>query len=239
MSFVAIVRAPNGKISGVKMNLYQKYKNLPKEKRSIVNIILIFSFGICWSVIKLLMGVYQNSNFLIVSALFTMCLALSKLCCLIGIVKHREKYVRITHVLSSLLIVFGGVFYGLYNLRLLNGQTAANYGLIPSITIATVSFTLFIKSVVVLFRDKRRDDYHRNLRILSFISACVDIVLTQMSLLAVQAPEMDPVYNFYIAIGVAIMTVGLGIYCIVAPFTEKNKQSAVAEEDEEIEDLFI
>lgn len=206
------------------MNLYDKYKSLPKEKRDVVNVTLTFSFGILWSVVKLLLGIYQNSGFLMASAFFTMSLAVSKLFCLIGITKHQKQYVKFTHILSSVFIVLGGAFYGVYNLRLVNGHAAANYGLIPSITIATVSFTLFVKAVVVLFRDKKKDDYHRNLRILSLIGGCVDLVLTQMSLLAVEIPEMDQVYNFYIAFGVAIMTVALGIYCLIAPFSKKSVQ---------------
>lgn len=223
MPSVVAVRTAGFELRGF-MNLYQKYKNLPKEKRGVVNVTLTFSCGMAWSVIKLLLGIYQNSGFLMASAFFTMSLSVSKMFCLVGIIKHQKRYVRWTHVLSSLFIVLGGVFYGMYNLRLVNGHTAANYGLIPSIAIATVSFTLFVKAVVVLFRDKKQDDYHRNLRILSLIGGCVDLVLTQMSLLAVESPEMDPSYNFYIAFGVAILTVGLGIYCLVAPFSDKKLQ---------------
>ncbi len=230
MPFADALRAAGFELRGF-MNLYQKYKNLPKEKRGVVNVILTFSCGMVWSVIKLLLGIYQNSGFLMASAFFTMSLAISKMFCLVGIIKHQKRYVRWTHVLSSLFIVFGGMFYGLYNLRLVNGHTAANYGLIPSIAIATVSFTLFVKAVVVLFRDKKQDDYHRNLRILALIGGCVDLVLTQMSLLAVQTPEMNQVYNFYIAFGVAVLTVGLGIYCMIAPFSDKKKQTDVDEED--------
>lgn len=199
-----------------------------------MNVTLTFSFGILWSVVKLLLGIYQNSGFLMASAFFTMSLAVSKLLCLVGITKHQKRYVKFTHVLSSVFIVLGGAFYGVYNLRLLNGHSAANYGLIPSITIATVSFTLFVKAVVVLFRDKKKDDYHRNLRILSFIGGCVDLVLTQMSLLAVESPEMDPSYNFYIAFGVALMTVALGIYCLIAPSLNKKEQENSETDSDEL-----
>lgn len=230
MPLVDAVRATVIELRGF-MNLYQKYKNLPKEKRGVVNVTLTFACGMAWSVIKLLLGIYQNSGFLMASAFFTMSLAVSKMFCLVGIIKHQKRYVRWTHVLSSLFIVLGGAFYGVYNLRLVNGHTAANYGLIPSIAIAAVSFTLFVKAVVVLFRDKKQDDYHRNLRILSLIGGCVDLVLTQMSLLAVQEPGMNQAYNFYIAFGVAILTVALGIYCLIAPFSPKQQQGDGSDND--------
>lgn len=207
------------------MNLLKKYFSFSKEKRNLVNVAVVFCASVLWSAIKMVLGILENSKFLVASSFFTLSLAFSKFFCLIGITKHQKQYVRTVHVSSSVLIVLGGIFYGLYNVRLVYGEQCAQYGLIPSITIAAVSFFLFIKSVVFLFKDKKADDYHRNLRILAFISGCVDIVLTQMSILAVEMPDMDPVYNSYIALGVSVLAVVLGVYCLVAPAVVR-KQNA-------------
>lgn len=203
------------------MNLIQKYKNLDKEKQNTINILITFIVSIGWSLIKLCLGIFENSRFLIASSFFTMALALSKLMCLLGIIKHEEKYKKSLHIISCILIILSGIFYGIYNIRLTLGLTAANYGLIPSITIATVSFFLFIKALVFLIKDRNRDIYHTILRVIALISGSVDIVLTQMSLLAVEKPEMNPLYNCYLALAVAVMTIGCGIYCLT--IKKRNK----------------
>lgn len=206
------------------MNIFKQYKQLSKEKRSVVNTFLVFCASMAWSLIKIILGICEHSKFLIASSLFTMCLALAKGLCLIGIIKHQKQYVIKTHVWSSLLIIFGGVFYGLYNTRLLNSNSSVNYGLIPSIAIAAVSFFLLIKAIVYLFKDRKRDDYHRNLRVIAVIGGLMDIVLTQMCLLAVNMPDMNQVYNSYIALGVSTLTVILGLFCLIYPLMHKKRQ---------------
>lgn len=204
------------------MNIFKRYKQLSKEKRSVVNTFLVFCASMVWSLIKVILGIFEHSRFLIASSLFTMCLALSKGLCLIGITKHQTKYVRKTHIWSSLLIIFGGVFYGLYNTRLLSMESYVSYGLIPSIAIATVSFFLLVKAIVYLFKDRKNDEYHRNLRVIAVIGGFMDIVLTQMCLLAVKLPNMEQVYNSYIALGVSTLTVILGLFCLIYPFVHKK-----------------
>ncbi len=207
------------------MKIIKQYKQLSKEKRSVVNTFLVFCASVIWSLIKMIIGICEHSKFLIASSLFTMCLALSKGLCLVGIVKHKKQYVIKTHVWSSLLIVFGGIFYGLYNTRLLTLDSSTSYGLIPSITIAAVSFFLLIKAIVYLFKDRKRDEYHRNLRVIAVIGGLMDIVMTQMCLLAVKAPDMDQAYNSYIALGVSTLTVILGLFCLVYPLIHKKRYS--------------
>lgn len=197
------------------MKIIKAYQSLSKESRKVVMTFLAFLCSIIWSLIKLFLGIYESSGFLIASSIFTMCLAISKLFCLIGITKHQTNYVFLIHIMSSVLIIIGGIFYGFYNTRLLFGESTTNYGLIPSITIATVSFFLFIKSIVYLFKDKKHNVYHRNLRVIAFIGGLMDIVLTQFALLAVQLPDMDQKYNLYMALGVAVITIILGIYCLL------------------------
>lgn len=206
------------------MNIIHKYKNLEKDKRNTINVSITFIISIGWSLIKLVLGIYENSRFLIASSFFTMALALSKLMCLLGIIKHKEKYNKSLHIISCILIILSGIFYGLYNMRLIFGISAANYGLIPSITIATISFFLFIKSLIFLIKDRNRDIYHSILKIIALISGSVDIVLTQMSLLAVEMPEMNPQYNCYLALAVAVLTIGCGIYCLTLKNTNNKKR---------------
>lgn len=204
--------------------MLKKYFHSSKDQKKLINIFVAFIASILWSMAKIIFGIVDNSAFLIASAIFTICLAISKLLCLVGIVKYETNYV-IIHVISSLLIVGAGVFYGLYNTRLLYVNSMPNYGTIIAITIAAISFFLFVKAIVNLIKDKKRDDYNRNLRVIALVGGSMDIVLTQMCLLAVELPEMNPRYNLYIALGISIITMILGIYCLIKPFLKKNNIS--------------
>lgn len=212
------------------MNLIKNYYALDKTTRQKISIIITFVASILWSSVKLIFGFIENSVFLIASSIFTGCLAISKLLCLIGIIKHKKEY-KVTHIISSIMIILSGMAYCIYNIRLLMDNSIPNYGLIPSIAIAAVSFFLFVKAIVFLFKDRINDDYNRNLRVIAVISGAMDIVLTQMCLLAVEMPQMNQRYNSYLALGLSTITCMLGLYCLIKPIIEKNKNDEEAKED--------
>lgn len=169
--------------------------------------------GLLWAVIKLLIAIYEQSLYLFASALFSICLVCAKTLCLWSSLQNNAMQKAIVHKLSCALLMLGGLFYGLYNVRLLHGESVANYGLIPSIAIAAVSFYLIVNAIVQLAKVRKKDRLHRDIRVITFISACMNIVLTQMCLLAVELPDLDQIYNVYLALGIATLTVLLGGYC--------------------------
>ena len=73
----------------------------------------------------------------------------SKLFCLLGIKKDKDCSSKFYISLSSFLIIIAGIFYGIYNLRLLNGYIPVNYGLIISIVIAL--FVIVVAGIIYSF----------------------------------------------------------------------------------------
>lgn len=197
------------------MKLFEKYKALTSEGRFICNTTVGFFFGVLWAVIKTAIGVYEASRFLIAAALFSLAVGFSKFICLIGMVKYNNAYQKRLIELFSLFIVLSGIFYGYYNLRLLYAPSMMNYGLIPSIAIAAVSFFMFTKAIVNIFLNRKRTVYRRFLNVVSLITALTNIMLTQMCLITVQNPETDPIYNIGFALAIALFTIGAGIYCMI------------------------
>jgi hypothetical protein len=192
-------------------NIIEYYKSLNKEVKLQIKTKIAFAFSIFWSIAKILMGIFSSSIFLFASALFTLALCFSKFTCLQGIKKDEKLLTKKYFIFSSMLIIISGVFYAGYSLRLLFGHIPKNYGIIVAITIATFSFYCMVNSIINLFRYKNSSPYYRTLRVISFIAALTDIMLTQMSLLIVCMPEMSQLYNVYFALGIGIITVLLGV----------------------------
>lgn len=164
-----------------------------------------------WFAIKLSLGLSASSVFLVSSAIFTFALALSKVTCFIGRKKDERKWLAF----SSLLIVLAGMSYAGYNVRLLMGFHPQDFGLITAIGIATLSFFLLVRSIVELVKARKSDEYEKNIKIIAFISALANIMLTQLSILAVEMPQMDQTYNVYFALGIGVFTIILGIWRMI------------------------
>jgi hypothetical protein len=150
-------------------------------------------------------------------------LCFSKFNCLLGIKKDEKLSSKKYFIIATTLIIVAGIFYSAYSLRLLFGHTPRSYGMIIAITIAAFSFYYMINSIVNLFKYKASTPYYKTLKLISFIAALTDIMLTQMSLLIVCSPEMSQVYNVYFALGIGVLTVLLGIINLrhIKPTKEK------------------
>ena len=134
-----------------------KYKNIPSERKIFFKTLCSFLFSFIWSIVKLIMGIFISSLFLLASSLFTLSMCFSKLFCLLGIKKDKDCSSKFYISLSSFLIIIAGIFYGIYNLRLLNGYIPVNYGLIISIVIALFSFIFLINSIVYLIKERKKN----------------------------------------------------------------------------------
>ncbi len=189
-----------------------KYKNIPSERKIFFKTLCSFLFSFIWSIVKLIMGIFISSLFLLASSLFTLSMCFSKLFCLLGIKKDKDCSSKFYISLSSFLIIIAGIFYGIYNLRLLNGYIPVNYGLIISIVIALFSFIFLINSIVYLIKERKKNNfYYKNLRTIAFINALNDLLLTQMTLLMNKMPNMDHSKNIYFALIISIISILLGI----------------------------
>ena len=210
----------------MKMKLIEIYKLKSTNERRIINAFVSFCCGLIWAIIQFVIFLITKSFFLFSSSLFSLSLSLARLLSIIGYKKEENDKDKSYLVLSSIFIITGGIFYSSYSLRLLFGETPTDFGLIPSITIALFSFIFIINSITTLIKDrKNKNKYIKNIKIISFITSLVNIMLTQMSLLMVQSPNMDQKYNLYFALIIGAIAIILGIYSLISGLINKVKNN--------------
>lgn len=205
------------------MKIIKQYKELSVEKKLILSTTITFVLTLLWSIGKVIIGFIVSSFFLLASAFFSLTMCFSRYCCLSGIKKDvtmtKKRYIS----LSSGLIILAGLLYGIYNIRLLFGYMPTNYGLILSIAIATFSFTFLVSSIINLIKYRKYHNiYFDNLKIVSFIGALTDIMLTQMSLLMVEDPNINQLYNVIVALVISLFTIILGLVLFIKNLSIKN-----------------
>lgn len=69
---------------------------------------------------------------------------------------------------------------------------------------------------------KYHNIYFDNLKIVSFIGALTDIMLTQMSLLMVEDPNINQLYNVIVALVISLFTIILGLVLFIKNLSIKN-----------------
>lgn len=200
------------------IKVIKRYRKLSVETKTRIKTWISFSLSLFWSLIKIVISIITNSVFLLASAFFTLSLCFSKFTCLRGIKKDPTVIRKRYFLTASILIIFSGIFYANYNVRLLFGETPKSYGLIPAITIATISFYFIVTSIINLIKIKNANVYYRIIKLIAFIGALTDIMLTQMSLLMVEMPTLNQTYNVYFALAIGCLTILIGciniIYCM-------------------------
>ena len=207
-------------------NLIKKYKEKTSDEKRIIRALITICIGAVWSLALIVFSIISQSIFIFVSALFSISLYVSNLLCLIGFKKNDEESHKFYIILSSLLMIAGGIFYCVYSVRLLFGESPRNFGLIISLAIALFSFISIVNSSIALVRDRKNPNiYIRNIKIVSFISALTSIMLTQMSLLMIKAPNVDQRYNFYFALAISIFACFIGLVVLIKDIKSYRQNS--------------
>lgn len=197
----------------------KRYYDMEKEKRVIINTYIALGFGFFWTFSKIIISILTKSIFLFSLALFSIFLIFSRLFLIIGIKKDKMKY----HLISSIFICILGIIYSGYNIRFLFGDLPTNYGMVISLAIAVVSFASLVLSIINIVKFKKSNQYLKLLKLISLIIALTDIMLTQMSLLMWQMPELSQVYNAYFAIAIGIITFIIGIINVIGDLKKYKK----------------
>ena len=187
-----------------------------------------------FAAIKIIFGIFVQSYFFIVSGLYSICIGFAKMSFFNGKKigekldpnsrEYRENEYR--HLARmAFFILMGSIIYVIYMARLFFISSAYNYGEIPAITIAAVSFTEMTLSIIHL--RKAKGALFTGLRSVNLTSAFTAIVLTQVAILSF-VDEAD--YSFYNALSGTIF----GGLCIVVAiimfgyyFSYKKKASKI------------
>lgn len=134
-----------------------------------------------YAAIKLGVGIYSFSFFMIINGLFSICIGWAKKIYFKGI-NDNEKNPLIYFKNIALLIFFGGVIYTIYMTRLFFHPMKSNYTNITAISIATISFLELGFAIAGLV--KSNTILETALRCINLSSSFTAIVTTQIAILA-------------------------------------------------------
>jgi len=205
------------------MNIFQIYSLKSREEKKRITSVLTGIINFTWGLVQVGMGIFLPSLFLVFAGLFSIVIGFAKTTCLIGLKKgddQKKKYVIIAHA----LIILAGVFYCWYNVRLLFGYKPTDFGLIPSITIALVATTTVTLAIINLVQFWKGNAYYKTICLVSLITALTNVMLTQMSLLMVEMPEMDQRFNVYFALGIGVFAMVTGVLNLVFMLRKFDKE---------------
>ena len=197
-----------------------------------------------FAAIKIVFGIFTQSYFLSVSGLYSICIGFAKGSFFKGKSigerldpQSREykqnEYKHLARMASFILI--GSIVYVVYMTRLFFISSTYNYGEIPAITIAAVSFAEITLSVIHL--KKAKGALFAGLRCVNLTSAFTAMVLTQVAILSF-ADETDcSVYNAIsgTVFGCLCFALAIVMFCYYFSYKKKASQTEAPPEKEDIE----
>lgn len=122
----------------------------------------------------------------------------------------------------SILLIISSCLFTFYMARLFFIPSNLNYGLTPSITIATFSFTELGLSLHNFIKSKKTNDLAlQSLKCCNLASSCFAIVLTQVALLSTTQTSSG-FYNGLTGVVFGLFAILIGIYSLIK---SKNSQN--------------
>ncbi len=179
------------------MNIFNKYKELPFQKRIQLTSRVSMIFNFIWAGIKVVIGIFIRFNFLWVSGIYTFCLGLSKQYFFRGIKKENINKLLI-YKNMALCLMFASLFYMAYSYFEISNTNLSQFSKIAGITLALVSFLDIGFSIYNIFKvRKHKDLLVSGLKEISLASSLTSLVLTQSALLSFEISENLSIYNSF------------------------------------------
>jgi len=209
------------------MKIIKNIRQADKVKKTKIIATCTGFINFLWSTIQFTLGCIYESLFLIASGIFLLLIALSKFLCVKSLQKNDKVFEIHTIKTVNFLLIASGLFYAIYMLRLLFGNLPTSFGLIMSIAIATFSFVNMTIAIINLVKTRGKTWTLRTIRLISFIGAMTNILLTQMALLMSQKPDAPQQFNCYFGIAIGCFTIFIAIFNLHNnPYNHKNKKDS-------------
>ncbi len=197
------------------MNVFQKFRSIPYERKIIAYTVI----GICFSSLlaggKLVVGIFTDYNLCAV-AVYTFAFILAKLECVLGVKTHRRTLKK-RNIYIALFLLFSSLVYIGYNVRLFFiEREAKNYGTGYAVAVAFISFVELGFAIAGLFRTRNMGHYYRTIKIINFGIALTAIYTTQITLLDFNPTGADEISAFT-GIGVGVFITLCSVYILLAP----------------------
>lgn len=222
----AVIAAPIANLIILRMSLSGKILKILLLIEDIIERNLIHKFAAIYhygfGIIKVLLGIFTRSYFLVVSAFYSLCFGVAKTTYIRGvklsdgdISKDYRYYAKV-----GWLIILGSFVYGLYMSRLFFIKQTASYGMTIGIAIAAISFTELILAIINL--SKSRDLLSSAVRKLSLASSFLAIALTQVAITSFADVGDSSFSNALTSVIFSALAMITGGYMVIKSFVYKR-----------------
>lgn len=168
-----------------------------------------------WAAVKLFLGVYNFSFFLIIGGIYTLAVGISKLIYVKGrkesndeTAKEKGYYLQMCGVLGA-----ASLFYVAYMIRYFIVPPTENYSDLFAISFAALAFTELTVAIVGLVKSNKQNDLLKSgLKSINLASALTALAFTQVAILSFAAEDINS--SFYNGISGVIMGSGCLIICL-------------------------
>jgi hypothetical protein len=157
-----------------------------RDQRIAFNTMMVMLFNMSWGIVKFILGAIKQTYFFCVSGVYSFLVGVCKLIYIIGAKKgYDDEQEKKLFKWVSIAIIISNIVYIVYMGKLFFfPEKAADYGLVPSIAIAAISFGELIVAIVrIKMEIKKQDIMNVGLRCLNLTSAFSAIVFTQVCLI--------------------------------------------------------
>ncbi len=212
------------KYNKMMIDLFKKYKSIPEENKIVFYGKFSFIKNLVFFVLKILIGLYFKSYFLIAIALYDVCIGLVKELCSHGLRHKRDtsedikRYIKGGMILSS-----SSVFYLAYVITQMFFPSSYKYNLVIAIIIAAYSFYYITLSIIGVVSIKGKTLLVKEYKLTCLASALNNIVLTQIALLSFTTNGDTMGQNATIGIIVGLIILGIGIYISIDGYYREQK----------------
>ncbi len=197
-------------------NFFRKYKQIPFEKKIVINTII----GLCLSTVlalgKFVLGLFSDYT-LCGIAVYTFAMVLAKTECVLG-VKSKKRTFKTRNLLIALFLFFSSLLYIGFSCRtFFYERKIKEYGFFYTVTVAFISFVEFGFALAGILRLGEREHFFRDIKIINFCIAIIAILTTQITILDFQQAVGADIYNAYTGIGVGVFIGICAVYIYFAP----------------------
>lgn len=198
-------------------NFISTYKNFSFQERTIFNARFTIIFNFIIAISKIIISFFYGIFFL-VTALVNIFLGLARLECYMGVKFPYKKSFTYRNRMISILMIVAGVFYSIYMGRLIfTDISLMKYSKALAIIIACVSFVELTVAVKGIFNAIGKGHYYRNIKLISFSSALIAIVLTEVALMVFSVSDNTRLTSGIFGISVGSIIILLAIFVLLAP----------------------
>ena len=154
-----------------------------KEKRRILHFLFLGKDSVM-VLIKIALGLISSSFFMFANALFSCGIGIARYEALKMTGQDRNVQLKMTMKVSAILI-FSGICYVCYSIRLFFGGDSVEYGMVMALAIACYTFFDFSMQIMDIARLRKKNSLDAEaLRIVSLCSILVCFVLTQIAIMS-------------------------------------------------------